>query len=195
MRLLSLNEKQAVYIISRHWDLVETFMIGYLEAQDMKDASNSAKIMQNYHRIALQLLTNFFFTETGRALVRKPEKGHALVKFCTYSLSSLSPQVVEAAAKCLYNYNLFYGSDRKPDALIELQKLTMKKFAEILSEKESAPALGKGDNHPGLLIILLSMCWTMYSNVPLCMWIEESFKMDFMKVNGHLKQVCQNQDV
>jgi len=28
MRLLSLNEKQAVYIISRHWDLVETFMIG-----------------------------------------------------------------------------------------------------------------------------------------------------------------------
>jgi len=77
MRLLSLNEKQAVYIISRHWDLVETFMIGYLEAQDMKD--KDAKIMQNYHRIALQLLTNFFFTETGRALVRKPEKGHALV--------------------------------------------------------------------------------------------------------------------
>jgi hypothetical protein len=89
LRLLVLNDQQANYFISKHWDLVDACMIQYLSMQDMRDPS--AKIMQNYHRISLQLLCNFFFTESGKQIMKNAEKGHALVEFCVKSLNSMSP--------------------------------------------------------------------------------------------------------
>jgi hypothetical protein len=68
----------------------------------------------------------------------------------------------------------------------------MKKFAEILSEKEKGPALGNGQNAQTLTVILLCECWFLYTNVPLCMWLEESEKMNFVKTNAGIKQACQD---
>lgn len=46
-RLLVLKDSQAEYIVSRHWELIEVCVIGYLSAMDLSD--ESAKVMQNYH--------------------------------------------------------------------------------------------------------------------------------------------------
>lgn len=89
LRLLVLNDNQAKYVATKHWELVDACMIQYLQMQDLSDAS--ARIMQNYHRISLQLLTNFFSTQSGKDLMRQPERGHATVEFCIFSLGSLSP--------------------------------------------------------------------------------------------------------
>jgi MFS-type transporter involved in bile tolerance (Atg22 family) len=71
----------------------------------------------------------------------------------------------------------------------------MKKFEEILSEKEAAPALGNGQNTQTLTVVLLCQCWFLYCNVPLCMWLEESERINFVKVNASLKQTCQDAGV
>ena len=59
-------------------------IIGYAGAQDMKDANN--KVMQNYHRISLQFLTNIFATEVGKQTMQDIEKGTQLIEFCNTSL-------------------------------------------------------------------------------------------------------------
>ena len=46
-RLLILKDTQAEYILTRHWDLIEICIIGYLSAQNLSDPE--AKVIQNYH--------------------------------------------------------------------------------------------------------------------------------------------------
>lgn len=46
-RLLVLRESQAEYILSRHWELIEVCVIGYLSAQNLQDTE--ARVIQNYH--------------------------------------------------------------------------------------------------------------------------------------------------
>lgn len=45
-RLLILEESQAEYILSKHWELFEICIIGYLSAQDPQDKEN--RVIQNY---------------------------------------------------------------------------------------------------------------------------------------------------
>jgi len=47
IRLLVLENSQAEYILSKHWELVEVCIFGYITAQNLQDPD--AKIMQNYH--------------------------------------------------------------------------------------------------------------------------------------------------
>ena len=37
LRLLVLKDSQAEYILTTHWELIEVPIIGYLQAQDLKD--------------------------------------------------------------------------------------------------------------------------------------------------------------
>lgn len=46
-RLLILKDTQAEYILTRHWDLIDICVIGYLSAQNLSDPE--AKVIQNYH--------------------------------------------------------------------------------------------------------------------------------------------------
>ena len=57
-RLLVIKDKQAEYILSKHWELIAVCVIGYLSAQDLKD--KDAKVMQNYHLACLKFLANIF---------------------------------------------------------------------------------------------------------------------------------------
>ena len=54
----------------------------------MKDANN--KVMQNYHRISLQFLTNMFMTDIGKQIMQDPDKGTQLIEFCNQSLCSVN---------------------------------------------------------------------------------------------------------
>lgn len=58
LRLVVLDEQQAEYIFTYHWNLIDICVIGYVEAQDLKD--KEAKVMHNYHLACFKLLTNAF---------------------------------------------------------------------------------------------------------------------------------------
>jgi PUL domain len=64
LRLVVLEEQQAEYIFAYHWNLIDLYVIGYVEAQDLKD--KEAKVMHNYHLACLKLLTNAYQTKNGR---------------------------------------------------------------------------------------------------------------------------------
>ena len=71
-RLLILKDTQAEYILTRHWDLIEVCIIGYLSAQNLSDTE--AKVIQNYHQMSLKLLVNVFTTSQGRAVMSDIER-------------------------------------------------------------------------------------------------------------------------
>ena len=58
LRLIVLDEQQAEYIFTFHWNLIDICVIGYVEAQDLKD--KEAKVMHNYHLACFKLLINIF---------------------------------------------------------------------------------------------------------------------------------------
>lgn len=64
MRLIVLEEKQAEYIFSRHWELVDVCVIGYLEALDLSSAE--ARVTHNYHLTCLRFLANAYVTAAGK---------------------------------------------------------------------------------------------------------------------------------
>lgn len=59
-----LDEQQAEYIFTYHWNLIDICVIGYVEAQDLQD--KEAKVMHNYHLACFKLLTNAYPTKNGR---------------------------------------------------------------------------------------------------------------------------------
>lgn len=81
MRLLVLKGNQAEYILSKHWELIQVCIFGYLSAQDLKD--KEAKVIQNYHLASLKFLANIFQTQEGKAVMQSLDKGTELVDFCT----------------------------------------------------------------------------------------------------------------
>ena len=66
MRLIVLDDKQAEYIVNKHWELAEVSIMGYLECQDLQSMSAEAKVTHNYHLVCLKFLTNLYQTSSGR---------------------------------------------------------------------------------------------------------------------------------
>jgi hypothetical protein len=85
-RLLILNDKQADYILTKHWELIAVCVIGYLSAQDLKD--KDAKVMQNYHLACMKFLANIFQTSEGKQIMQKVEYGKEMIEFCSRSMLS-----------------------------------------------------------------------------------------------------------
>lgn len=58
LRLIVLEEGQAKYLLTKHWELIDVCIIGYVLCQDLKD--KEAKVTHNYHLACLKYLTNFY---------------------------------------------------------------------------------------------------------------------------------------
>lgn len=110
-RLLILKDEQAGYVMTRHWELIEICVIGYLSAQNLQDTE--ARIMQNYHQMSLKFLANVFSTPQGRASMRDPEKARAVIEFCNLSFGSCNPKVAIHAGLVLFNYLLAFETESK----------------------------------------------------------------------------------
>lgn len=129
-RLLVLQESQAEYVLTAHWELIEVCVFGYLSAQNLQDAD--AKVIHNYHQMCLKMLANVFATQKGRALMQDLERGRQLVAFCNTSLRSVNVKVQLHTALVLFNYVLCFEKDSKKP-LQPLLEATMKGIDEILS--------------------------------------------------------------
>jgi hypothetical protein len=79
LRLIVLEDSQAEYLLSKHWELVDVCIIGYVECQDLKDTSPDSKVIHNYHLACLKFLTNFYQTEAGRKVMTNPDKSLQLI--------------------------------------------------------------------------------------------------------------------
>jgi len=44
--------------LTKHWELIQVCIIGYLSSQDLKD--KEARVVQNYHLASLKFLANIF---------------------------------------------------------------------------------------------------------------------------------------
>jgi hypothetical protein len=63
-----------------------------------------------------------------------------------------------------------------------------------LREKVKPPALGKGEDIDTLEALLLTECRIMYTNVEICTWIEEEYKLFFVETHNKLKET-QNEKI
>jgi len=129
----------------------------------MKDANN--KVMQNYHRISLQFLTNIFMTDVGKQIMQDIEKGNTLLEFCNSSLQSVNQKVQYHTALLLFNYLLCFQKDNKKEIQSNLE-IAFKHIDELLSDKN----LNDKDT---LMALLLVECRALYTNGPMCTWVEE----------------------
>ena len=110
-RLLVLKDVQAEYILTKHWELIQVCIIGYLSAQDLKD--KEARVVQNYHLASMKFLANIFQTSEGKQIMQNLEKGEDLIEFCSKSFLSCNEKVVYHAALVLFNYILCFENDNK----------------------------------------------------------------------------------
>jgi hypothetical protein len=88
LRLLVLEENAATHIFGKHWELVDVFVIGYLNCQDLQD--KDARVIHNYHLACLKFLANIFQTEAGRSAIMDSAKAISLTEFCAKSLLSVN---------------------------------------------------------------------------------------------------------
>jgi len=57
--------------------LIDIYVIGYVEAQDLKD--KDARVMHNYHLASLKLLSNAYATKSGKKHMQDHAKGTQVV--------------------------------------------------------------------------------------------------------------------
>ena len=176
-RLLVLKDVQAEYILTRHWELIEVCIIGYLSCQELGDASN--KVIQNYHQMALKLLANIFATAPGKAVMTDPEKAQALVGFCTKSFSSCNPKVAYFSALVLFNYQLTFENAKKKN-MQALYEQAFKAIDEVLNNVELV-------DKDTLVALLLAQCRLLFKNHDMTVWVETDFKSFFCETHTKLK--------
>jgi len=92
IRLLVIEGQQVEYIVSKHWELVEVCVIGYIQAMDIKD--KEAKVTHRYHLTCLKMLANLFHTSEGKQAMQDSDKVQSLIEFCTRSLFSCDAKVI-----------------------------------------------------------------------------------------------------
>ena len=175
-RLLVLQESQAEYVLTAHWELIEVCVFGYLSAQNLQDSE--AKVIHNYHQMCLKTLANVFATQKGRALMQDLERGRQLVAFCNTSLRSVNVKVQLHTALVLFNFVLCFEKDSKKP-LQPLLEATMKGIDEILSNQ----AVTDKDLQTALI---LCECRLLYMNHDLVTWVEEQFKLFFKETHSEL---------
>ena len=88
--------------------------------------------MQNYHQMALKMLANIFFSQTGRNMMQDIDKGKTLITFCSKSFASCNSKVVTHAGFVFFNYLMAYEADSKKKLQEELEQ-GFKSIDEALS--------------------------------------------------------------
>jgi len=58
LRLIVLEEKQAEYLLQKHWELIDVCVIGYIECMDLKNKED--KVVHNYHLVCFKFISNFY---------------------------------------------------------------------------------------------------------------------------------------
>ena len=164
-RLMILKENQAELILNNHWELIEVCVIGYLLAQDMQDTE--ARVMQNYHQMALKMLANVFSTAAGRIVIHDPEKAMALIQFCNQSMTSCNPKVTIHAALVLFNFLLVTENESKTIYKEEL-KTSVRTIDGILKVNNTEKDM--------IVTILLCMCRLLFKNHDITSWVEEEHR-------------------
>ena len=174
-RLMILKENQAELILNQHWELIEVCIIGYLLAQDMQDTE--ARVMQNYHQMALKMLANVFSTSTGRIVMHNSEKAMALIQFCNQSMQSCNPKVTIHAALVLFNFLLTFENDSKQEYNEEL-KTSVRTIDGILKQASDKD-----------LIVTLSLCLCrlLFKNHDITTFVEKEHRQSFKETTDLLR--------
>jgi proline dehydrogenase len=111
LRLLVLKDTQAEYILTKHWELLQVCIFGYLAAQNLQD--KKATVIQNYHLASLKFLANIFQTSEGKSIMQDVDKSIELIDFCAKSFTSCNDKIIYHAALVLFNEILCFQSDDK----------------------------------------------------------------------------------
>lgn len=181
LRLLVLKDTQAEYILSRHWDLLQVCIFGYLSAQDLKD--KEAKVIQNYHLASLKFLANIFQTAQGKSIMQSVDKSIELIDFCTKSFSSCNDKIVYHAAMVLFNEMLCFESDAKKSLQPALEK-AMSQIGKALASLDMV-------DQDTLKALLLCECRILYKNSGVTAWADDN-KASFLQTHTEVRMRTQH---
>ena len=186
LRLLMMHEHTAAHILNRHWNTIEVTIFGYLECMDIKDTSADARVMHNYHLVCLKMLANIYLTESGKDFMQGDDASAALIKFCQYSIQSITPKVVFHAAILLFNHVLCYKRDKSN--ISQLLENALLKINELFADSSLV-------DFEASIALLLCECRILYTNKWICERITEKFEDIFKKNHQILELRVKNQKV